>query len=58
MQQKTRPPTSFPIVASPKIESTLKDELAKLREREAQTKSGSLLTSIILEEDDSSDVGF
>lgn len=58
LQQKTRPPIIFPIVAPPKIDSTFKDEFARLREREAQSKSGSLLTSTILEEDDSSDVGF
>lgn len=56
-QQKTRPPMIPPIVTSPKIEGAFKDEFAKLRERDTQPRR-SLLTSTILEEDDSSDERF
>lgn len=58
LHPKTKLPLAAQITRSPKIEETFKDGLSKLRERNTQSNWRSLLTSTILEEDDSSDVGF
>lgn len=57
LQDKIRPPIMFPTVTSPKLDSTFNGNFAKLCEREPHSKTRSLLTSTILEEDGSTDVG-
>ena len=59
LQQKTmeRPPSK--IARPPKlVDTTFADDFAKLLEREKRSGRRSLLTSTILEEDDSTDGGF
>ncbi|KAI4131180.1 MAG: hypothetical protein LQ338_001385 [Usnochroma carphineum] len=57
LQHETRPPPRPPVSTSPRIESTFKDKFSNFRERDTYSER-SLLTSTILEEDDSSDAGF
>ncbi|CAL8582037.1 hypothetical protein XPA_007715 [Xanthoria parietina] len=58
LQQKTTPRPSSRIAASPRLaDTTSADDFAKLLEREKRSGRRSLLTSTILEEDDSTDGG-